>query len=338
MQQIRQVARNAETAEGPVGYPQGMDLVGNAARCEQLGGPGPDVRLPKHSELKQPPGPGLYVMASAAERERDDGHALKGQSDLDIAMEDIESLVDPYIRDMVDIQFTPVPGTSFYKVTLVCPDGQDPNLELEGSAGLELLNNLANAEESFLYQVAEVSGTAKPAENRMAKDDKRFLDLNEDQNRLSNYSTTQRLLQHQGQRLRPDSASRVPLANDGETVFDGITTLHPEAEWTENGEAKPRASVVFHELWENWERTHNQEPYDYPLFHPRIREGENYPGTTRVATDAERRRGGTPRQASVLEQMYDPNRDGAHDKAVNAEDRFWWKSAVPGSADPMSGG
>jgi hypothetical protein len=78
---------------------------------------------------------------------------------------------------------------------------------------------------------------------------------------------------------------------------DGVTTV-----------AKPRASTVFHELWENYERTYNGLPYDFPLYD---NSGNTiYTGFMRFAKDN--------------------NRDGAHDKAIKAEEKFHNKSKHPG--------
>ncbi len=96
--------------------------------------------------------------------------------------------------------------------------------------------------------------------------------------------------------------------------FDGQVCLSSNRTWYELGDdgvtivAKPRASAVFHELWENYERTHNGLPYDFPLYD---NSGNTiYTGFMRFAKDN--------------------NRDGAHDKAIKAEEKFHNKSKHPG--------
>ncbi len=92
--------------------------------------------------------------------------------------------------------------------------------------------------------------------------------------------------------------------------FDGQVCLSSSRTWYELGDdgvssvAKPRASAVFHELWENYERTYNDFSYDFPIYKSN---GESilYFG---------------------LRFAKDHNRDGAHNKAIRAEDKFQNKS------------
>jgi hypothetical protein len=58
----------------------------------------------------------------------------------------------------------------------------------------------------------------------------------------------------------------IPLANEREyeSSFQGIISISPNVAFTANGAPIPRVRIIFHELWENWERTNNNEPYGYP--------------------------------------------------------------------------
>jgi hypothetical protein len=103
------------------------------------------------------------------------------------------------------------------------------------------------------------------------------------------------------------------------TLFDVVTTISPDVAWDENpnnqnekgGKTdKPRNSMVFHELWENYERSTNLEPYQYSQL------------------DAN----GKAINESALEYKEDKTKKGAHQKAVDAEANFWNKSLVPGAA------
>jgi hypothetical protein len=96
--------------------------------------------------------------------------------------------------------------------------------------------------------------------------------------------------------------------------FDGQVCLSSTRNWHELGDdgvtivAKPITRSVYHELWENYERTHNDFPYDFPIYKSN---GESilYFG---------------------LRFAKDPNRDGAHYKAIRAEDKFHNKSKRTG--------
>jgi len=96
--------------------------------------------------------------------------------------------------------------------------------------------------------------------------------------------------------------------------FDGQVCLSSTRNWHELGDdgvtivAKPITRSVNHEQWKNYERTHNGLRYDFPLYD---NSGNTiYTGFMRFAKDN--------------------NRDGAHDKAIKAEEKFHNKSKHPG--------
>jgi len=167
------------------------------------------------------------------------------------------------------------------------------------------------------------------------------------ENGISNESTTRRnqdeKWQFNGRTNMRDTETHPPLAN-GETLpkqefdgspkrkkdkngkelpvtslFDGITTISAEVGWDENPNNqnekngkidKSRNSMVFHELWENYERSTNLEPYQYTKF------DDN----------------GKAIHDGLTEYVEDKTKKGAHQKAVDAEADFWNKSLVPGAA------
>ena len=172
---------------------------------------------------------------------------MKGDS-LDVngntkeAISDIYSLVDESYHSRISVNGTRV---NFDKSGL----GDE---ELANDSGLALLAGLTSAEENYVYSV---SNTAK-IKNR--KTGEIFdQDLSEG-DQVSNISVTPRL--------------PAPLSPGGTTVLEGVeaeVTIHPHLrlyEYNSEGEVveKSRASIVFHELQESYERTTNKLPYMDP--------------------------------------------------------------------------
>ena len=139
--------------------------------------------------------------------------------------------------------------------------------------------------------------------------------MNKDANGLANFSTTIRAPKHKGfeSKMKDLKSNWTPMGNDGKE-YDGVVTIRPNANFTENGKPKPKSSVVFHELAESFERTTNKLPYDFPLYDER--------GWSRWSFSE-----------AGPDYLFDPTRDGAHDIAKKLEANFWQKSDSPGAVD-----
>lgn len=174
-------------------------------------------------------------------------------------------------------------------------------------AGLELLVNLTTASEKYMYQAAFGEYTEEVIYNEYTgASSTRTKDIRKDANGVANISTTKRTPDGPGE--EGALANKSPVVPGG--GFDGKVIVDGNKVFTEDGQTKPRASVVFHELWENWERTTNKLPYDFPVY-----------------------KNGKPIYKQGLKIVYDENRDGAHDKAVEAEEHLPDKSKYPGQTD-----
>lgn len=156
-----------------------------------------------------------------------------------------------------------------------------------GNSGLKLVNDLVVTEKIIQYKVSNT------AVFRSRKTDEIITqDLSNDPIGISNVSKTPRL-------------ERSPGATTSEDANDGEVTIRKNLnhyEMDENGNIVPknRASEVFHELQENYERTVNDLPYLYE----------------------------DPKNSG----KEDPNRKGAHKVAIDKEAKFYKKSKEPGKA------
>lgn len=159
--------------------------------------------------------------------------------------------------------------------------------DFDGNSGLQLVNDLVVSEKAYQYSVSNTASYQIRGTKELKTED-----LTQNPNGVANVSTTPRLERTPG----------VTIANENN---DGEITILPKLnhyEYDENGELvkKNRASEVFHELQENYERTENGHPYMY--------EDPNNIG------------------------VENPNRKGAHGISIDKEDNFHKRSNEPGKA------
>lgn len=178
-----------------------------------------------------------------------------------------------------------------------------------GGSGPELLHNLVNAKEKYMYEVND--GKYKTLiKQSNGNDYVREDNMNERSNGTLNLSVNERYSSKNTGEINQVESGPVPYGG-----YDGKVILKNNFTWTEkNGKIKNRSSVVFHELWENWERTTNNLPYDYPIFDSN--------GSVLFKNPM-----------IPINPIWDKTKDGAHDKAVIAEERFHEKSEEPGVSD-----
>ena len=133
-------------------------------------------------------------------------------------------------------------GTEFQKYVSINSSGKvelkfnqsmsadDVKKAIDSDAGLSLVNNLVNSKNNYLYE---------------AKGDNNGRALSSVHGTIENNSVEPR--------MEYSKADKLPKG------FQGQVIIHPDAEFTAtNGQEENRASVVFHELQENYERTDNK--------------------------------------------------------------------------------
>jgi RHS repeat-associated protein len=181
-------------------------------------------------------------------------------------------------------------------------------------AGLQLLYNLSTAPQNYLYQT-DTKALYKDKYGTPHQDN-----LSDD-NKNANYAIDNK----SGTSLWPSfpgdnkkSSGLQPLDKLGRE-FDGVVTIHPTAEFHyADGSVKPRPTVVFHELWENFERTTNNKFYGIPEFRT-----SGYNKGSMVYSD-----GPHPKWADITSNL------SAHGSSVTAQIGFHlYFDKTPGAAE-----
>jgi hypothetical protein len=219
------------------------------------------------------------------------------------AIADIYSLVPKEHRSRITITNE---GIVNINVSVKVEEGTPTGFDGNTSAGRDLLHNLVYAKENYLYQVKNELDLIRPSDGRNRHDNL----LSEGDNGVDNWSDTKNFAtspQEQNKWLED------PINNSPKNIgykpvdqlvgnYNAVVTLAKDYKWKDSGGVKPRASVVFHELWESHERTTNKLPYDIIIYLPNGGEG--------------------------VDGRF--NQNSAHDRAKNAEVKFHEPSKDPG--------
>jgi hypothetical protein len=230
------------------------------------------------------------------------------------AMEDLKSILpEPYRPYLMVTE----EGQVVWDLEKMNHDG----IVFDGNeSGQTLMSFLINAEEQYLYQVADVAyelrggpdGKVRNSEGKYdAKDCKGHRLLEGHGLGVNNSSTTKRNRAHITEINLKGKNFLYPLANDGSIKYDGIVTISENASFTVNGK-DVRKNIVFHELWENYERTTNGKPYQEAQY-------DEY--------------GNAKLRKNGMEVVPAMNDTGAHQSANEAEGNFYDPSSTPGSAN-----
>ncbi len=220
---------------------------------------------------------------------------------------DIMNLVPPAYRDRVTITLE---GEVLVNMSA---NTQNPVIIKTGSAGLELLSKLSEANENYLYQTTNTLHRERPSDGNT-----QTVDLTKVSTKgMNNWSDTKRspknlrefLKFSQGTAPHVSDDTYRPLVDESQRCYEGIITISPDMKYTDSGGEK-RNGVVFHELWENYERTTNKKPYGIPYFDAN--------GNGKIGTD--------------FDYVFDRSKGGAHNDSENAEGNFHDRSAEPGKA------
>ena len=227
-----------------------------------------------------------------------DGREIWIGGDREAALRDVRSLVPTKYASAIQVTDE---GRVYLDASLIMGD----NKVWDGTdAGSVLLMEMVLADEKYLYDVGkETTVTNHFADASVGYDWKKHKtaqsssSLLEDGNGVKNLSNTPRTEMEKYPRETPQNG------------FDGQVSISPEGFSDPHTGEEKRSAVVFHELWENWERTTNKHPYRY--------------GT----------RGTDPSDFTL--PSLDPNQPaGAHQRANSAESNFHQKSTNPGVAEP----
>jgi hypothetical protein len=267
--------------------------------------------------------------------------------DLEQAKCDILSIVSPIcfaLPSKTDIIFEVVPDcdAKVMKVTLII----DSNFPVTG-IGFQLLQRLTSAKNAYLYQVSDKAKSSispngealdKKGENGIANfsitkrtptddDFKKGIVSPSEYLRLLNLSDKNGAVKIKLQTLLYNKSIESPIANDVNWVFDSILTIMKNGEWYRvrsktMTEIILRPDVVFHELWEAYERTDNIEPYRYPEMYPIFREdqikGKVWEPAYKIQKSSANKSGKLKKTSDPLEYQYSTTVFGAHERAENA--------------------
>ncbi len=178
--------------------------------------------------------------------------------------------------------------------------------------GLELLVKLTTANENYLYMSSPNgkyeckvwNGAAKNALTGKKDYQAQVRDVTNSLG-VENLSTTKRYADVIGNPITGLSPIIPP------TGTDGMVVISKNAKFLDSKNKDARSAIIFHELWENYERTTNKKPYRVPQY------GSN----------------GYVIMKNLIEPKWDPNNnDGAHNRSSKAENRFHKRSSSPGMA------
>ncbi|MBK7911560.1 RHS repeat domain-containing protein [Candidatus Pollutiaquabacter sp.] len=190
-----------------------------------------------------------------------------------------------------------------------------PVLKQNEDEGLLLLYNLASAEENYMYMSANRHIQLVNAAGNLSTPKYDLLGISE--NGIYSWSKTKMQPNTLGEwktwfQNTPSSKQHRPKVDESSRKYDGIVVISAIASFVDDYGAKPRGSIVFHELFENYQRTTNRQPWGVPKFDSK----------------------GNAIELGIHDYVYDYSyKNGAHQLASEAEERYYSRSAQPGVAD-----
>jgi hypothetical protein len=216
------------------------------------------------------------------------------------AEEDVKSLVPAKYQPYIAISDA---GKVSWDIKKMNADHMEISLS---DAGAKLITDLTYAKEKYRYQ-ADTKCDYNTSSGSMTE----TLSNNSDNpnDALENLSIQERF---------PDSKNnnynrykQIPIGDDG-NAYSGMVTIHPNASFLyEDKTVKPRSTVVFHELKENFERTTNKKFYG----------------------DVQFEKNGNIKRAGIDADWAGFSNNSAHGAATNAQTGFHDKTdKTPGAA------